>query len=358
MTPPDRKKALCILTASQNQGLQQAFSIKKMRSPYVTYSKNVFIPLTKVCRNACGYCIFRKEPQPDNNILKKETIIQLLRKAESFKCTEVLFTCGEKPEVYPAVERELKEMGYTSLIEYVRDLCEYIVRKTSLFPHSNGGVLTKEEISMLKPFSASMGLMLENSSPRLMSTKAHRFSPGKHPALRLETLELAGKCNIPFTTGILVGIGETDLEIYRSLLDIQRIQNKYHHIQEIIIQNFKPKPETPMETFRPVSLTKLVNIVVLARLMFPDTSIQVPPNLNRGDIARLLKAGADDLGGISPVTPDYINPEYPWPALNELPFEKRERLCVYPKYISKEYLSDELYEKARSITDEEGYVMT
>lgn len=334
---------------------ERALSIKKKLSPYVTYSKNVFIPLTHVCRNACGYCIFRKDPQSDN-IMKKDKVIQLLKRAESLKCTEALFTFGENPEVYPQVKKELKKMGYTSIIEYLADLCEYTVEKTSLFPHSNGGVLQEEELVALKPVNVSMGLMVENSSCRLMKTEAHKHSPGKNPELRLKTLELAGKYKIPFTTGILVGIGETDREIYESLLDIRKIQDKYGCIQEIIIQNFQPKPGTPMQHFKPVSPFKMVNIVVLARLLFPDVSLQVPPNLNKNSLEVLLRAGADDLGGISPVTVDYVNPEYEWPDIDLLPFEKKERLPVYPKFIDKEYLSAVLYEKALSITDEQGYV--
>ncbi len=353
----DSSTALHILTAPEDYFFQQARSVKKALSPYITYSKNVFIPLTHVCRNACGYCIFREEPNPDNNILKKEEVLHLLKRAESEKCTEALFTFGEKPEVYPQVRQELKKMGYTSLVEYLRDLCEYTVEKTGLFPHSNPGILTEEELSALKPVNASVGLMLETASCRLLKTKAHQYSPGKTPALRLKTIESAGDLKIPFTTGILVGIGETDLEIYQSLAAIKEIHEKYGHIQEVIIQNFQPKPQTPMENFKPVPLSKLVNIVVLARLLFPSTSIQVPPNLNRENLTPLLQAGADDLGGISPVTPDYVNPEHAWPNLDSLTYEKRERLPVYPKYITREYLSDNVYEKAVSVTDEEGYVV-
>lgn len=353
----DESTALQILAGSASQIFNRALSIKRSLSPYITYSRNIFIPLTHVCRNACGYCTFRKEPNPENNILKKEKVFQLLKKGESARCTEALFTFGENPEVYPQVKHELEHMGYASIIEYLADLCEYTVKKTALFPHSNPGVLLREDITDLKPFNASMGLMLETSSYRLTETEAHQYSPGKNPGLRLKTLELAGIFNVPFTTGILVGIGETNLEIYQSLLDIQNIKEKYGHIQEIIIQNFKPKLHTPMENFKPVPIYDLVNIVVLARLMFPDTPIQVPPNLNKDDIVPLLRAGADDLGGISPVTPDYVNPEYPWPDIASFDFEKRERLPVYPRYISRKYLSDEVYEKAISVTDEEGYVV-
>jgi FO synthase subunit 1 len=344
--------ALAILAASD-----PAEYVHSIKDPlYITYSRNVFIPLTHVCRNACGYCIFRKEPS-QNNILKKEDVYQLLYKAEAVKCTEALFTFGEKPEMYPVVLKELHAMGHTSIIEYAADLCAYTVDNTQLLPHTNAGILSEEELRLLKPVNASMGLMLESSSERLMQTTAHKLSPGKTPRLRLETLKKAGELDIPFTTGILVGIGETDLEIYQSLKSIQKIHQQYNHIQEIIIQNFIPKPHTPMEQYRPVSVSKLVNIVMLARLMFPDVSLQVPPNLNKNALDTLIKAGADDLGGISPVTPDYVNPECGWPDLDLLNREKRERLCVYPQYISKKYLSSTLYEKALSMTDEKGYVV-
>lgn len=355
MIPIDQYTALHILKSSEEHS-GWALSIKRAFSPYVTYSRNVFIPLTHVCRNRCGYCIFRKEPQSNSNVLRKEDVFHLLEKAESAHCTEALYTFGEQPEVYPQVKRELHEMGYSTIIEYLRDLCEYTVEKTSLFPHSNPGVLTEEDIVQLKPINASMGLMLENSSYRLTKTEAHQYSPGKNPELRLKTLKLAGKHKIPFTTGILVGIGETDQEIYESLLDIRRIHNTYGNIQEVIIQNFQPKPGTPMQCFRPVPVSKMVSIVILARLMFPDVSIQVPPNLNRESLESLLRAGADDLGGISPVTPDYVNPEHEWPDIDSLPLKLKERLPVYPRFITKEYLSVTVYEKAVSVTDEEGYV--
>jgi FO synthase subunit 1 len=351
----DEEQALNILKGPHQQVMDN-LSIKKKLSSYYTYSRNVFLPLTHVCRNACGYCIFRRNVNQKNNILKKEEVYHMLEKAEFYQCTEALFTFGERPEVYMEVEKELKEMGYTTIVEYLRDLCEYTVEKTLLFPHSNAGVLTREDLMDLKPVNASLGLMLETSSERLMRTEAHIYSPGKHPLLRLKTLEMAGELNIPFTTGILVGIGETDLEIYESLRVIKEVQDKYGHIQEIIIQNFQPKPGTVMQHFRPVPVLKMAAIVVLARYMFPDTPLQVPPNLNRDALLLLLQCGADDLGGVSPVTPDYVNPEYEWPNICELPVNVRERLPVYPRFINKKYLSPLIYEKAVTVTDEEGYV--
>ncbi|MBU7018434.1 MAG: 7,8-didemethyl-8-hydroxy-5-deazariboflavin synthase subunit CofG [Theionarchaea archaeon] len=355
MISMDEELALRILKGPHNQA-KDRLSIKKKLTPYYTYSRNVFLPLTHVCRNACGYCIFRKNVNQQNNILKKEKVYQMLEKAELCQCTEALFTFGEKPEVYPEIERELKEMGYTTIIEYLRDLCEYTVDKTMLFPHSNPGVLTKEDLITLKPVNASMGLMLETVSERLTKTEAHMYSPGKHPALRLKTIEMAGELHIPFTTGILVGIGETDREIYESLQAIRNVQDRYGHIQEVIIQNFQPKPGTVMQHFNPVPVLKMAAIIVLARHVFPDTPLQVPPNLNRDALELLLQCGADDLGGVSPVTPDYVNPKYEWPNICELSLQLRERLPVYPKFIHRKYLSPSIYEKAVSVTDEEGYV--
>lgn len=352
-----QKDALTILEHPSEYIKEYAYNIKSTLSPYITYSKNVFIPLTHVCRNQCGYCTFRQPPQPDNNMLPVEKVKELLQKGQSLLCTEALFTCGEKPEVYPQIKKELAKKGYTTIIEYLKKLCEYTVQETTLFPHSNPGVLNEEELLLLKPVNASMGLMVESTSKRLLYTIAHKNSPGKDPEIRLNVLKLAGKHNIPFTTGILVGIGETDLEIYQSLKDIKTIQDQYGHIQEVIIQNFKPHPGTPMDKYRPVPEYKLINIVMLARIMFPKTIIQVPPNLNAEQLTSLVKAGIDDLGGISPLTPDFVNPEYAWPDIQVLPVALKERLCVHPKYITQKYLSENIYTKAVSMTDKAGYVM-
>jgi len=351
----DKRKALWILNSGESL-MGVAFSAKERLSPHITYSRNVFLPLTHACRNACGYCLFRRPAGQSENIMKKKAVLSLISKAERLGCREALFTFGEKPEVYPQVKRELKGMGYSGIIEYLAELCEYISEKTSLFPHSNIGILEKEEIELLKPYNASLGLMLESSSERLMETEAHRRSPGKHHSLRIKTIGHAGKRRIPFTTGILVGIGENNEEIYESLVEIKRLAEKYGHIQEIIIQNFMPKPGTPMQNFAPLPLKKMLRIVILARLMFPKTPLQVPPNINRRHLSRFIKAGIDDLGGISPLTQDYINPEFQWPHLEELRFALKERLPVYPKFIKKEFLGDVLYKKALSVTDEEGYV--
>lgn len=350
--------ALAILGGTLDVEKDVLNSVKLSLSPYVTFSRNVFVPLTHACRNNCGYCNFRMKPGIKNNILKKKDAIAMIREAETLGCSEVLFTFGERPEVHAVVRRELSQMGYASIIEYLADLCEHITYGTSLFAHSNPGVLEKSEIADLKDINASMGLMLETSSERLMQEAAHKNSPGKDPKLRLESIRMAGKCKVAFTTGLLIGIGETNDEIYESLMSLRKIHDKYGHIQEIIIQNFVPKKGTLMQDVAPVSLEKLKNVIKVARLLFPDVALQVPPNLNKMHLMELLELGVDDLGGISPLTPDYVNPGYEWPKESMLPPSIRERLPIYPRFINKEYLSEHNYEKAMLKVDEKGFVKT
>ncbi len=332
----------------------------------ITFSRNVFIPLVNLCRNKCAYCGFRREPwEKDARLLTPKEVKSMLIRGKRANCSEALFTFGERPEEkYPSVKRKLYEMGYSSIIEYLYNMC-LMALKIGLLPHSNPGVLVEDEIKALKEVNASMGLMLENISERLcMVGGPHEHSPGKHPKLRLNTLIYAGKCKIPFTTGLLIGIGETMEEVIESLQAIRSIHEKYGHIQEVIIQNFSPKDNTPMRNYPPPNLEYFSKIVALARLMLPsDISIQVPPNLNAGNIPYLIKMGANDLGGISPVSPDYINPSDPWPKIEVL--EKivknegcilRERLPVYPIFIRKEgFLSDKVAEVVASLSDNEGF---
>lgn len=324
----------------------------------ISYSKNVFLPLTDVCRNQCGYCIFRKSPEnKDARILMdpreaKDLILQ----ADRYKCHEALFTFGEYADQFSEVRIALKKLGYESMLEYLYHLCEFTLKETSLLPHSNPGILNKTELKCLKEVNASLGLMLESSSSRLMETVAHEKSPGKDPHLRIKTIENAGKLKIPFTTGLLIGIGETIEERADSLLEIRKLQDKYGHIQEIIIQNFKPKPGIAMENFEEPSLIEMLKIVAVTKLLFPDVSVQVPPNLNQNHAQIFLLAGADDWGGVSPFTKDYVNPEAPWPELDELQklteelgFQLIERLPVYSNYINPEFLSDKVYQKIKTL---------
>ena len=320
----------------------------------ITYSKNVFLPLTDICRNNCGYCTFRKDPGSDNAqiLMKPDEIMGIIQKANSFHCKEALFTFGEKPDETNSVMSSLEDLGFTGMLEYLYYICDETLKNSELLPHSNPGILKKNELKMLREVNASMGLMLETSSRRLMETIAHKNSPGKEPKLRIATIENAGKLKIPFTTGLLIGIGETVTERAESLLELRRIQDKYGHIQEIIIQNFKPKTGIPMEGFKEPSLAEMIKMVSVTKLMFPDVSVQVPPNLNKHHSQIFLMAGADDWGGVSPLTPDFVNPEAPWPEIEylkliteELGFKLQERLPVYPKYINEEFLDQKILKK-------------
>jgi 7,8-didemethyl-8-hydroxy-5-deazariboflavin synthase len=334
------------------QLMMQANSLRQ--TDRITYSKNVFLPLTNICRNDCGYCTFRREPEdPDATlILPPQKVMQTIHEADHYSCREALFTFGEQADTTPQVHDALEKLGFEGMLEYLYHLCEKTLNETSLLPHSNPGILQKDELKMLREINASMGLMLETTSSRLMESPAHRKSPGKDPKLRIKTIENAGKLKIPFTTGLLIGIGETVEERVDSLLEIRRIQDKYGHIQEIIIQNFKPKPGIEMESHREPSLLDMIRMVAVTSLLFPDCGVQVPPNLNRDTAGMFILAGANDWGGVSPLTKDYVNPEAPWPELDELKkltqelgFHLEERLPVYPKYLTKEFLSSQVHEK-------------
>ncbi|MGN1363036.1 MAG: 7,8-didemethyl-8-hydroxy-5-deazariboflavin synthase subunit CofG [Methanobrevibacter sp.] len=321
----------------------------------ITFSKNVFIPITEICKNDCGYCNFKKTPEDkDAIILKKpEEILKTLKTSEKYSCKEALFTFGENADEEDIVKSRLNDLGYDKMVDYTYDFCKSTLENTNLLPHTNCGNMSYNEMKKLKEVNVSMGLMLENSSKRLMKTIAHKKSPGKLPKTRIKTITNAGKLKIPYTTGILIGIGETKKEIIESLLEIKKIQEKYGHIQEIIIQNFTPAPNMEMADYPEPSLLDMVRTVSLAKLMFDDVSIQVPPNLNYETAQIFLLSGADDWGGVSPLTHDYVNKTSPWPTLDHLNeitedagYQLKERLAVYDKYINKEYLSPLPYEKA------------
>ncbi len=324
----------------------------------VTYSKNIFLPITNICRNECGYCIYRRSPESfDATILmEKAEVMAMVEQADKYACHEALFTFGEGADEFFEVRHALDKQGFTSMVDYLYHLCSETLEKTNLLPHSNPGILKKKDLKLLREVNASMGLMLENSSSRLMETAAHNKSPGKDPKLRIKTIEGAGKLKIPFTTGLLIGIGETVEERADSLLEIRKLHDKFGHIQEIIIQNFKPKPGIPLQNQEEPSLMEMVKMVAVTKLHFPDVSVQVPPNLNIDTAQMFLLAGADDWGGVSPLTKDYVNPEAPWPELGrlialtqELGFQITERLPVYPEYINEEFLSDRILDKISSI---------
>ncbi len=332
--------------------MTQANSLRKTNT--ITFSKNVFLPLTNVCRNDCGYCTFRRDPEASDAtlLMPPQEVMKTIRKADVYGCKEALFTFGEHADSYPQVQDALEKHGFEGMLEYLYHLCEGTLQETDLLPHSNPGILEKNELKMLKEVNASMGLMLENISPRLMEITAHEKSPGKDPKLRIKTIENAGKLKIPFTTGLLIGIGETLEERADSLLELRRIQDKYGHIQEIIIQNFKPKPGIVMEKHPEPPLFDMIRMVAVTRILFPECGVQVPPNLNLSTAPVFLLSGADDWGGVSPLTRDYVNPESPWPELDELQrftqnlgFNLEERLPVYGKYVNKEFLSETILRK-------------
>ena len=295
----------------------------------LTYTRNVFIPVTDVCRNRCLYCGFRRD---EGKIISRKEATDLLDRGASAGCTEALFSLGEAPWEVSGFDDLLKRTGCDDLIDYLIELLELALDR-DLLPHTNAGLLSKEEMSRLAPYNASMGLMLETTA----EVEAHRSSPGKRPDLRLKAIAEAGDLSIPFTTGVLVGIGERREDRIESLQAIKQIQETYGHIQEVIVQPFDPKPETPMFHLAPPGPATLAETVSLARsILPPSVAVQVPPNLT--DPLPLVEAGAEDLGGISPVTPDWINPHRRWPTSEELEsrlagFELRERLPVYPRYI-------------------------
>ena len=315
----------------------------------ITFSRNIFVPVTHQCRNRCGYCSFVSDDS--NSWIFPDAFDQLLLIAKNNNCKEVLLTLGEKPEEkYQTAKDILRKLEFQTTIEYVNYLCEQAL-EFHLLPHSNLGLVSYKELQMLKQTNASLGLMLETSSIRLMNEgEAHHHSPGKNPCLRIETIENAGKLNIPFTTGILIGIGETWMERIESIKVIADLAKKYNHIQEVIIQNFNPQKSTPMANYPPPKEEDILFSIALAKLILPDeVSIQIPPNLNRDRVIAAINHGANDLGGISPVTVDYINPNLVWQEeldlseeLHQAGFSLVERLPVYPQY--EKYLNTRIRE--------------
>jgi len=352
---PSKEESLEILIGKRKISLDVLMEVKYSYSKELTFSRNVFIPLTRVCRNRCGYCTFRRDVAHEKNVMGPSEVHELAKRADGIGCHEVLFTYGERADENQVVKDELEHYGFDSMTSYVYELSEKIVERTNMLVHTNAGLLKDYELKKLRDVTASMGLMLESSSVRLMGMVAHRESPGKEPQKRKDMIRRAGKLRIPFTTGLLIGIGETDEEIYRSLMDIRRIQDRYGHIQEIIVQNFVPKSGTPMAHLSGPGLQKICSVLTLARLIFPDVAIQLPPNLNSDRVREMLPYGIDDLGGISPISIDHVNPESPWPLQFISELGLRERLPVYPRFIDKGFLSDTNYRKALDLIDGSGY---
>lgn len=363
-----RKEAYALMhSINPDQLFEVANRIRKIRKGNtITYSRKVFIPLTNLCRDTCSYCTYKREPSdPKAVMMKPEQVLEIAQKGKKARCTEALFMTGERPEQkYDEARQWLKSLGFSSTIEYITHMSELVLKNTGLLPHTNPGNMTKEEMVELKRSNPSLGMMLENVSERLCSKgMPHELAPSKNPKVRLKTIENAGQLKIPFTTGLLVGIGETPYELVDSLFAIKELHAKYGHIQEVIIQNFSPKPDTPMALAPTPTLNYMLKAVAVARIIMPSMNIQVPPNLNPSHYNKYLDAGINDWGGISPITIDHVNPEFPWPRIDDVKsateqngFVFRARLPVYPEYISKEYLSDEVLEYATALADERGLV--
>ncbi len=279
----------------------------------VSYSRKVFIPLTQLCRDVCHYCTFAHPPRRGQRAyLSRDEVLAIAKAGAEAGCKEALFTLGDKPELrYKVARQELAELGHPTTLSYLAEMAELVLRETGLLPHVNPGVMTRDEIAMLRRVSVSQGIMLESISERLCERGGpHYGSPDKRPSVRLETIRLAGELQVPFTSGILIGIGETRLERIEALLALRRLQQRYGHIQEIIIQNFRAKPNTRMADAPEPDLEDLLWTIAVARIIFGAAmNIQAPPNLSPGTYQQLIAAGLNDWGGISPVTPDHVNPE-------------------------------------------------
>ena len=324
--------------------LEAARTVKERFKPgVITYSRKVFIPLTNLCRDYCGYCTFRRDPgDPGAHTMTPDEVLEVARAGEKLGCTEALFSLGDKPELlFPEMRETLRHLGYKSTLHYLEAMCELVLRETSLLPHPNPGLLSAEWIGRLAAVSPSMGLMLETTNTELLGPgRAHDNAPDKVPAKRLRTIEEAGKLKVPFTTGLLIGIGESLEDRVDALLAIRGLHERYEHIQEVIVQNFRAKPTIPMAKWSEPSQSDMLRTVAVARLLLPEVNIQAPPNLSAPYYEELIEAGINDWGGVSPLTPDFINPEMPWPHLEQLRLrteakgcELRQRLPIYPEFV-------------------------
>jgi 7,8-didemethyl-8-hydroxy-5-deazariboflavin synthase CofG subunit len=339
----------------------------RFKPEVITYSRKVFIPLTNLCRDYCGYCTFRRDPaQPGAHTMTPDEVMQVVRAGERMGCTEALFSLGDKPELlFPEMRDTLRRLGHKSTLGYLEAICEKVLQESSLLPHPNPGLMSAEWIERLSRVAPSLGLMLETTSVRLLGKGlAHDNAPDKEPAKRLRVIEEAGRQGVPFTTGILIGIGETIEERVDSLLAIRDLHQKYGHIQEVIIQNFRAKSGTPMAHWPEPDRGDLLRTLAVARLLMPQMNLQAPPNLSDPHYPDLLDGGINDWGGVSPLTPDYINPEKPWPHIQELQrqteakgFQLRQRLPVYPEFVARVALHGGLLaERLGAAADPAGYV--
>jgi len=333
----------------------------------ITYSPKIFLPLTNLCRDRCRYCTFRRDPgQPGARWMEPEEVLAVARAGEKLGCREALLSLGDRPEAaFPEAREWLREHGLRRTLEYVACTSEMLLEETSLLPHANPGLMARSDLARLRESNASLGLMLESTSTALFAAgAAHEGAIDKWPERRLRTIREAGELKIPFTTGILVGIGETPEDVIDSLLAIRQLQQRYGHIQEVIVQNFVPKPDIPMHDWPGPKPESFARTVAMARLVLGgEMNVQAPPNLSPKQLELLLDCGINDWGGISPLTPDFINPEAPWPEIERLSavtrskgLELRERFAIYPEYVrNSEWQSERVERRLRERADAQGY---
>ncbi len=372
-TPISRDEAIYLINAAGSDLIALMARASRLRDAVygntVTYSRKVFIPLTNLCRDKCAYCTFAQSPDsPTAKTLTPDEVIAIARAGQKAGCKEALFSLGERPEKAHQLARDhLAALGYATTIEYVAAMCKLVYEETGLIPHANPGAMTLDEMAALRPRTGSMGMMLETTSDRLLRKgNAHFGCPDKVPARRLQTLRDAGKLRIPFTTGILIGIGETAVERVDSLFAIADTHKQYGHIQEVIIQNFRRKLDTRFREQDEPTALDMVRTIAVARLIFGSAlSIQAPPNLTPDAYSLYLLAGINDWGGVSPITADHINPEAAWPQIAELAaasadagFTLRERLTIYPRYLAQpDFVAPPIRQHALKWVDKTGLVI-
>ena len=367
------EEALALADHNDNTLLMRAAAARRdyAHGDVVSYSRKVFVPLTKLCRDVCHYCVFAHAPRHnESSFLSLDQVLKIARAGRAAGCKEVLFTLGDKPELrYRAARDELGRLGHDTTISYLAEAARIVVKETGLLPHVNPGLLSCSDLTTLRAVSISQGIMLESAAARLCEPgNPHHGSPDKNPTDRLKTIRMAGEQAIPFTTGILIGIGETRRERIEALLALRALHDTYGHLQEIIIQNFRPKPGTRMADVSPVSIEDHLWTIAVARLIFPPAmNIQAPPNLSGGSLRQLIEAGINDWGGVSPVTPDHVNPEAPWPHLQLLKTattsagkELVERLAIYPSYsrFAEKWVDPALRPALLHLVDGDGWPRT
>ncbi len=369
LTAPDRDHAIAVLDGRADAAplLEEARRLRdEGRGRVVTYSRKVFVPITTLCRDTCTYCTFVKPPGAGGQYLTPEDVLAIVTAGDAHGCTEALLTLGDRPEdKWPQAERFLEAQGCTTTLEYVAKMSSLIRDETGLFPHANPGIMSAADMRSLRETNPSMGLMLENISPRLMEPgMPHHNCPDKDPAARVGTIAAAAAERVPFTTGILVGIGETNEEVVDSLFALGDLQRLHGHLQEFIIQNFRAKADTRMRRHPEPGVPYFVKVVAAARwILGAEANVQVPPNLT-DSFEVYLDAGINDWGGVSPVTIDWVNPEAPWPHLDRLRavteaagFTLRPRMPVYPEYIDDRWIAPTLLGDIAARTDDSGYAL-